>query len=90
MKVGFRPEHFAELGDAPQGAHSCRSTCPVQFVEKVGPDAIAFLSLPEQTIAVRVDSPCREPLPARRNAPRCCLPLGKINVFDADTGFECE
>ena len=34
----------------------CRSICRCSSSKRSGPDAIAFLSLPDQTIAVRVDS----------------------------------
>ena len=84
VKVGFRPEHFAEIGDAPQG-RTVKMDLPVQFVEKVGPDAIAFLALPEQTIAVRVDSHAADRY-RRESKASVLLPLQKVNVFDADTG----
>ena len=84
VKVGFRPEHFAEIGDAPQG-RTIKMDLPVQFVEKVGPDAIAFLALPEQTIAVRVDSHAADRY-RRESKASVLLPLQKVNVFDADTG----
>jgi multiple sugar transport system ATP-binding protein len=85
VKVGFRPEHFAEIGDSPNG-RTLPMDLPVQFVEKVGPDAIAFLSLPQQTIAVRVDSHAAERY--RRDArASVLLPLAKVNVFDAESGL---
>ena len=59
---------------------------PVQFVEKVGPDAIAFLSLPDQTIAVRVDSHAAGRY-RREATASVLLPLSKVNVFDAESGL---
>ena len=85
VKVGFRPEHFAEIGDSPQG-RVMQIDLPVQFVEKVGPDAIAFLSLPDQTIAVRVDSHAAGRY-RREATASVLLPLAKVNVFDAESGL---
>jgi multiple sugar transport system ATP-binding protein len=85
VKVGFRPEHFAEIGDSPQG-RTMQIDLRVQFVEKVGPDAIAFLSLPDQTIAVRVDSHAAGRY-RREATASVLLPLAKVNVFDAESGL---
>ena len=72
-------------GAAAEGKHAPLDR-PVEYFEKSGADAIAFLSLPSGPIV----GPRRRPLcrPATA-APRRCrslLPLSKINVFDAETG----
>ena len=84
VKIGFRPEHFVQPGEGAAGK-TLRIDLPVQFVEKSGPDAIAFLGLADGTIAVRV-----EPHAAARykqgEVASVLLPLDKLNVFDAESG----
>jgi len=84
VKIGFRPEHFVQPGDEVAGK-ALRIDLPVQFIEKSGPDAIAFLGLAGGNIAVRV-----EPHAAARyrqgETAAVLLPLHVLNVFDAETG----
>ena len=84
VKVGFRPEHFVQAGEEATGK-TLRLDLPVQFLEKSGPDAIAFLVAAGGTIAVRVDARTAD---RYRRAPTVAvmLPLDKINVFNAETG----
>jgi multiple sugar transport system ATP-binding protein len=85
VKVGFRAEHFQTGSAASLAGKHVGFERRVEYFEKHGPDAIAFLSLPQRAIAVRVDSRIADsycsgaPLPA-------VLPLEKINVFDASSG----
>ena len=85
VKIGFRPEHFLQAGEASMAGPSVRFDLPVQFLEKSGPDAIAFLSLGKETIAVRVDPRSAD---RYRQTPSASvfLPLDKINIFDAESG----
>ena len=85
VKVGFRAEHFQAGGDASSAGKHVRFERPVEYFEKHGPDAIAFLSLPQKAIAVRVDSRIADSY--RSGQPLLtALPLEKINVFDASSG----
>jgi multiple sugar transport system ATP-binding protein len=85
VRIGFRPEHFAQPGETPAADRTLRFDLPMQFLEKSGPDAIAFLSLPGQTIAVRVDSRVADRYRGE-TAVSVELPLNKVNVFDAESG----
>ncbi len=85
VKVGFRSEHFAPADeDAPAGP-TLRLELPVQFVEKSGAEAIAFLDLAGATIAARIEPGAAE---RYRRSPTAAvtLQLDKVNVFDAGTG----
>ncbi len=84
VRLGFRPEHFHVAGETPPG-RALTLDLPVQFVEKSGAEAIAFLSFGADTIAVRVDPRTAD---RHRQSPTMsvALPLEKINVFDAETG----
>lgn len=85
VKVGFRAEHFQGAGDASLAGKHVRFERPVECFEKHGPDAIAFLALPQKAIAVRVDSRVADGY--RSGQPLLTgLPLEKINVFDASSG----
>ncbi len=85
VRVGFRPEHFVQEADADRYDRTLRMQFPIQFLEKAGPDAIAFLDVPGETIAVRVDAHVAEQYRRDPNA-SVLLPLGKVNVFDAESG----
>jgi multiple sugar transport system ATP-binding protein len=82
VKVGFRPEHLREAEPA---GRSLRFELPVQFIEKSGPEAIVFLSLPQETIAVKTD-PETASRYQKDSIASVSLPLDKINVFDIETG----
>jgi ABC-type sugar transport system ATPase subunit len=85
VKVGFRAEHFQTGSDASLAGKHVGFERRVEYFEKLGPDAIAFLSLPQKAIAVRVDSRIAEAYCS--GAPlSAALPLEKINVFDASSG----
>jgi multiple sugar transport system ATP-binding protein len=84
VKVGFRAEHFSlDAGKAP--AETVLFDRPVEYIEKFGPDAFAFLSLPTQKIAVRFDGRDADAYRDSRSL-RAFLPLDKLNVFDVETG----
>ncbi len=85
VKVGFRPEHFAQPGEAGPAERTMRFDLPVQFLEKTGGDAVAFLDLAGETIVARIDP---HSAARYRSSPAASvvLPLGKVNVFDAGSG----
>jgi multiple sugar transport system ATP-binding protein len=85
IKVGFRAEHCRAADEAAVAGKHVRLERPVEYFEKTGPDAIAFLALPHQTIAARVDSRTAE---RHRSGPGLpvALSLEKLNVFDAHSG----
>jgi multiple sugar transport system ATP-binding protein len=85
VKLGIRPEHFAQADEAPPAGKTMRLDLPVQLVEKSGHEAIAFLSMSGNTIAVRVD-PHAAARYRRDSTASVILPLDKINVFDAGSG----
>jgi multiple sugar transport system ATP-binding protein len=85
VKVGFRPEHLGDQSDMTDGRRTLHLDLPVQFLEKSGPEAIAFLRLPDATIAMRVDQHAAARLKQGVTA-SVVLPLDKLNVFDAGTG----
>jgi multiple sugar transport system ATP-binding protein len=84
VKVGFRPEHFVQSAEDATG-NTLRIELPVQFLEKSGTDAIAFLSAANGTIAVRVDARTADRY-RREPTASVILPLEKVNVFNAETG----
>ena len=84
VKVGFRPEHFLQPGEDAVGK-TLRLDLPVQFLEKSGTDAIAFLSAAGETVAVRVDARAADRYRPETTA-SIVLPLEKINVFNAESG----
>ena len=55
------------------------------LIEKSGPDAIAFLTMDETTIAARVDQRAAEKF-RREQVASLCVPLERLHVFDAATG----
>ena len=55
VKVGFRPEHFAQPGEAPPGKHDAIRPAGAVRRESRDPRRSPSSALPEQTIAVRVD-----------------------------------
>ena len=86
VKVGFRAEHFlAGEGPAPKGPHLVIDR-PIDYLEKSGPDAIAFFALATQSVAVRMDARAAD-LARRATTFKTTLPLEKINVFDARSGL---
>ncbi len=85
VRIGFRPEHFVQENDETPHGRTMRFQFPVTFVEKAGPDAIAFLSLPKDIVTVRIDARTADRYRKDPNA-SVILPLDKINVFDAESG----
>ena len=85
VKVGFRSEHFAQAGEDRPAGPTMRLDLPVQFVEKSGADAVAFLDLSGKTIAARVEPGAAERY-RRGPSASVLLQLDKINVFDAGSG----
>ncbi len=80
VTIGIRPEHVVVV----QGAEGARRL-PKHYFEKIGPEAIAFLSLPKQSLAVRMDAESGA-LIQRAEALDVVLPGEKAKVFDAETG----
>jgi multiple sugar transport system ATP-binding protein len=85
VKVGFRSEHFVQPGEEGEADAIMRFELPIQFVEKLGADAIAFLDLAGATIAARVDPAAERYRRSRIAAVQ--LRLDRVNVFDAGTGL---
>jgi multiple sugar transport system ATP-binding protein len=84
VKVGFRAEELLteERSDV---RDAIRFECPVEYFEKSGPDAFAFLTMSGQTVAVRIDGRDANRYRGLQTLP-VYLPLDKLNVFDAPTG----
>jgi multiple sugar transport system ATP-binding protein len=85
VKIGFRPEHLGTPEHIAEGSRTLRLDLPVQFLEKSGPEAVAFLGLPDATIAMRVDQHAAARL-KQGAVTSVVLPLDRLNVFDARTG----
>jgi multiple sugar transport system ATP-binding protein len=82
--VGLRPEHFGEPGASvvdPAGNFSL----PVQYTEKTGSDATAYLKFGDALVATRVDP---EHIGSFRQGDtvNIAFPQGKVHVFDAQSG----
>ncbi|HVY50461.1 MAG TPA: ATP-binding cassette domain-containing protein [Devosia sp.] len=82
--VGLRPEHFGEPGQAVPDAAGTFAL-PVQYTEKTGGDATAYLKFGDGLIASRVDP---EHIGRLRQGETISVgfPQAKLHVFDADTG----
>src|SRR5882724_5723605 len=85
VKVGFRAEHFLPMNGAAIDGGVLKLERPVDYYEKSGADAIAFLSLPSGPISVRVDARYSGQYRGVETMP-ALLQLSKINVFDARSG----
>jgi len=82
--VGLRPEHFGEPGQAvadPAGNFSL----PVQYTEKTGGDATAYLKFGDALVATRVD-PEQIGRFKQGDTVNIAFPQGKVHVFDAQSG----
>jgi len=82
--VGLRPEHFGEPGQAvtdPAGNFSL----PVQYTEKTGGDATAYLKFGDALVATRVDPEAIGRL-KQGDTVNIAFPQGKVHVFDAQSG----
>ncbi len=82
--IGLRPEHFGEPGAAvtdPAGNFSL----PVQYSEKTGSDATAYLKFGDGLIATRVD-PEQIGHFKQGDTVNISFPQGKLHVFDAQSG----
>jgi multiple sugar transport system ATP-binding protein len=82
--VGLRPEHFGQPGEAV--ANSAGSfSLPVQYTEKTGSDATAYLKFGEALVATRVDP---EKIGGFKlgDTVNIAFPQGKVHVFDAQSG----
>jgi multiple sugar transport system ATP-binding protein len=82
--VGLRPEHFGEPGETlpdPAGTFAL----PVQYTEKTGGDATAYLKFGDTLIASRVDP---EHIGRLKQGDTISVgfPQAKLHVFDAATG----
>jgi multiple sugar transport system ATP-binding protein len=82
--VGLRPEHFGEPGAAvadPAGNFSL----PVQYTEKTGGDATAYLKFGDALVATRVDPEAIGRF-KQGDTINIAFPQGKVHVFDAQSG----
>jgi multiple sugar transport system ATP-binding protein len=82
--LGLRPEHFALNGAALSDAAGT-FTLPVQYTEKTGSDATAYLKVEDQLMAVRVNPQLINAM-RQGDAVKVTFPGEKVNVFDARTG----
>jgi multiple sugar transport system ATP-binding protein len=83
VRVGIRPEHL-RVGEANGDTSPCVRMQPKYF-EKLGPEAIAFLSFRDQVIAVRVAPAAIPSLQEASDIP-VTFPIDRVSVFDAETG----
>lgn len=82
--LGLRPEHFGAI-DKPLADAAGTLELPVQYAERTGSDATAYLRTSDKLVAVRIEpSEVGGAAPGRRV--RFSFPKGKANVFDAQTG----
>jgi multiple sugar transport system ATP-binding protein len=82
--LGLRPEHFGQPGEVLSDA-ACIVTLPVQYTERTGSDATAYLKHGDSLIAVRVE-PGRTASLEQGEAVSVPFARGKANVFDANSG----
>ena len=82
--IGMRPEHFGEPGVGvpnPAGNFSL----PIQYTERTGGDATAYLKFGDSLIATRVD-PEEVGQLRQGDTIQIAFPVGKAHVFDARSG----
>ncbi len=82
--VGLRPEHFGQPGEAVANSAGTFSL-PVQYTEKTGGDATAYLKFGDALVATRVDPEKIGGL-KQGDAVSIAFPQGKVHVFDAQSG----
>jgi multiple sugar transport system ATP-binding protein len=82
--VGLRPEHFGGP-DQPVVDPAANFMLPVQYTERTGGDATAYLDLEDKLLAVRVD-PERIGRLRQGDAVKATFPQAKLHVFNATTG----
>jgi multiple sugar transport system ATP-binding protein len=82
--VGLRPEHFAVPGQ-PAGDLAGTITGTVEYTERTGSDATAYVSFENELLALRVNPDNSARLKAGE-AVSVGFPRGKVNLFDARTG----
>jgi multiple sugar transport system ATP-binding protein len=82
--VGLRPEHFGEPG-APVPDPAGNFNLPVQYTEKTGSEATAYLKFGEALVATRVDPEVIGGL-KQGDTVNIAFPQGKVHLFDAQSG----
>ena len=82
--LGLRPEHFGAPGETLAGA-AATFTLPVQYTERTGSDATAYLKHGENLLAIRVE-PSRTAGLKQGQPVSVPFARGKANVFDARSG----
>jgi multiple sugar transport system ATP-binding protein len=82
--IGLRPEHFGEPGQ-PVEDSAGNLSLPVQYTEKTGGDATAYLKLGTGLVATRVDPEAIGRL-RQGDTVNIAFPQGKVHVFDAQSG----
>ena len=85
VRVGFRAEHFLPDGAEAPSEPVLKMALPLQFIEKVGSDVVAFLSLPGQAITAQLDQRYLNLYRGAEVVP-VSLPLRALNVFEAQSG----
>jgi multiple sugar transport system ATP-binding protein len=81
--LGLRPEHFGEPGAAVADAAGTFSL-PVQYTEKTGGDATAYLKFGDSLVASRVDPEIIGQF-KQGDTIKIAFPRGKVHVFDAQS-----
>ena len=82
--LGLRPEHFGPI-DRPLAEGAAVLELPVQYAERTGSDATAYLRSSDKLVAVRIDPSQVAAAVAGRPAKISFL-KGKANIFDAQSG----
>jgi multiple sugar transport system ATP-binding protein len=82
--LGLRPEHFGEPGEILPDA-AATLTLPVQYTERTGSDATAYLKHGDTLVAVRIE-PGQTAALKQGTSVSMPFPRGKVNVFDAVSG----
>ena len=82
--VGLRPEHFG-VDDETVTDPTANAELPVQYTERTGSDATAYLKLGEDLLAVRMNPERVSGI--QQGAPiRVSFPQSKLHLFDAQSG----
>jgi multiple sugar transport system ATP-binding protein len=79
--VGFRPEHFSQPNESIADA-ATHFELPVQYTEKTGGDATAYLKIDNGMLAVRVHPEAIGRL-KQGDIVKIGFPKGKVHLFDA-------
>ena len=84
VMIGFRPEHFLPPGEA-NGSAAATFSLPVQYTEKTGGDATAYLKTGSGLLAASI-SPERIGTLRQGDIISLGFPAAKLHLFDAASG----